>query len=302
MLKGLLRRIKKIAYSIPFGMKAGDEMLATSNKDGSNGIVMEDKIEQNSLLNSLLRGEVTQEVEELRYETYKAEEESNNYKYIGNGVAMKIDSSEEKKAKRRLKFTQYNRDVEYGMKESMSIAESKNESEKLDYVSRKLFRFTYIDTCVRFKHETYIEKIDFDLRNGFVTKMHYICDKMNRKSVPFANAVRKIKSDLDSIDSDNSKIVEEYVSRNEILSSIKELEFTTFNATNNVPNGIRYVFRKPKFENIECSDDDISITFSWKEMEGGKLLSEIYYSDSAEKKFKNKEKKKNYVPHIMPQL
>ena len=93
MLKGLLRRIKKIAYSIPFGMKAGDEMLATSNKDGSNGIVMEDKIEQNSLLNSLLRGEVTQEVEELRYETYKAEEESNNYKYIGNGVAMKIDSS-----------------------------------------------------------------------------------------------------------------------------------------------------------------------------------------------------------------
>lgn len=129
MLKGLLRRIKKIAYSIPFGMKAGDEMLATSNKDGSNGIVMEDKIEQNSLLNSLLRGEVTQEVEELRYETYKAEEESNNYKYIGNGVAMKIDSSEEKKAKRRLKFTQYNRDVEYGMKESMSIAESKNESE-----------------------------------------------------------------------------------------------------------------------------------------------------------------------------
>lgn len=53
MLKGLLRRIKKIAYSIPFGMKAGDEMLATSNKDGSNGIVMEDKIEQNSLLNSL---------------------------------------------------------------------------------------------------------------------------------------------------------------------------------------------------------------------------------------------------------
>ena len=78
-------------------------MLATSNKDGSNGIVMEDKIEQNSLLNSLLRGEVTQEVEELRYETYKAEEESNNYKYIGNGVAMKIDSSEEKKAKRREK-------------------------------------------------------------------------------------------------------------------------------------------------------------------------------------------------------
>ena len=37
-------------------------------------------------------------------------------------------------------------------------------------------------------------------------------------------------------------------------------------------------------------------------MEGGKLLSEIYYSDSAEKKFKNKEKKKNYVPHIIPQL
>ena len=37
MLKNLVRKVKKFLLAIPFGMKAGDELLATSSKDDNVG-------------------------------------------------------------------------------------------------------------------------------------------------------------------------------------------------------------------------------------------------------------------------
>ena len=134
MLKNLIRKAKNLLFAIPFGMKAGDELLATSSKDDNAGSSIHKKVEQNSLLEALLRGEVTQEVEELRYETYKAEEESNNYAYVGNGQSVKIDDTEKKKANRRLKFIQLNGDVEYGLSESLKIVEDASDDyDKIDF-------------------------------------------------------------------------------------------------------------------------------------------------------------------------
>ena len=48
--------------------------------------------EENNVLHDLLRGEVTQEVRELRHEMYYAERESHKYKYTGNGTAVKKNS------------------------------------------------------------------------------------------------------------------------------------------------------------------------------------------------------------------
>ena len=71
MLKRIIGKIKNLFLAIPFGMKAADELLATSNKDDDAGSSMHQKISQNNLLNDLLKGEITQEVEELTKELEK---------------------------------------------------------------------------------------------------------------------------------------------------------------------------------------------------------------------------------------
>lgn len=75
------------------GMRSADNVLATSTKEGegeSSGI--EQQKEEKSVYADLLRGEVTQEVKELRHEMYYTERESKHYNYTGNGTAKKITS------------------------------------------------------------------------------------------------------------------------------------------------------------------------------------------------------------------
>ena len=46
----------------------------------------------------------------------------------------------------------------------------------------------------------------------------------------------------------------------------------------------------------------IMLSFIWEKYEGGKLLSEIYHSESAEKKFKEKAKRENNRPTLIMEM
>ena len=99
-------------------------------------------------------------------------------------------------------------------------------------------------------------------------------------------------------DGDDIISIKSYIKRQELLSSILSLEFTTFQATNNVPNGITYKFLNPKFNGIKDEGEYVTLEFEWDKYEGGQLLSEKYHSKTAEEKFKNKERRENYAPTI----
>ena len=298
MLKKLIKKLKVLFYAIPFGMKAADEMVATSNKETTDGTSIQQQIEHKSVYSDLLKGEVTQEVEELRWEMYKAEELANDYKYVGNGQAVKIEQTEEQKKNKRLKFIQYNNDIEYGLQESLKMAESVSDANKMDYKPRKLFKIKYDNACVRFKLENYFEKVSVNLKDGIKTKFYFMNDRTNKKLVPLINLLLKYKEDLTSFDGDDIISIKSYIKHQELLSSILSLEFTTFQATNNVPNGITYKFLNPKFNCIKEEGEYVTLEFEWDKYEGGQLLSEKYHSKTAEEKFKNRERRKNYVPTI----
>ena len=114
--------------------------------------------------------------------------------------------------------------------------------------------------------------------------------------------MKKIKDNLNSFDSDDNGMIKGYVGKNEILSSMKELEFTTLNPSNNVPSGISYKFINPTFNGIKEKGDMIMLSFIWGKYEGGKLLSEIYHSESAEKKFKEKARRENNRPTLIMEM
>lgn len=77
--------------SLAWGMKGADKLIANSNKENDGGDIagIEQHKETKSVYADLLKGEVTQEVKELRHEMYYAERKSYEYDYGGNGRAVK---------------------------------------------------------------------------------------------------------------------------------------------------------------------------------------------------------------------
>ena len=149
----MFERIKNFFSALLFGMKAGDNLMTTSNQDPDEGSSVHQQIEKKSVLQDLINGEVTQEVEELRYETFKAEEMSNEYRYIGSGVALKKDSDEGTVARKRRKFVQYNVNEEYSVLESFQMIDSGDQAKMMDWKTRKTFKMSYRNPCVRFRLE-----------------------------------------------------------------------------------------------------------------------------------------------------
>ena len=291
-------KIKNILYAIPFGMKAGDKLFTTSNTNVDDGSSIHQQVEHHSLWNDLLKGELTQEVEELRYETFKSEEMSNEYQYIGNGQAMKKNGNKKSIENKRKKFVQYNSDQEYGIRESFKLLENEDERLLCDWGKRKLFKAEYKNPIVKFKLENYIYKVKVDLTNDkYETFFYFIDDNYNREVRPLVNFLKKTKKELESLDG-NDTAIKTYKSKNEICSELTKFKFTTLNPTNDVPNGIDYIFEKPTFESITEEDGYVILKYSWKEFDGNKLLSERFKSETGEEKFKNKEKREGYIHRV----
>jgi hypothetical protein len=71
------------------GLRGADNLMTSQNKEDGDGSTIEQKKEVQNVYADLLRGEVTQEVRELRHEMYYAERLSHQYDYGGNGRAVK---------------------------------------------------------------------------------------------------------------------------------------------------------------------------------------------------------------------
>lgn len=286
-IKKAARKVANFFYALPFGMKAGDELLTTSNAS-LDGTSIQQQVSAHALSKALLKGEVTQEVQELRWRMYKVDEKSQNYTYLGNGVAVDMSDERDEEEPVKVKFYQDNFFVDEGLAESFKSITDVTKTFKFDDTVKRLITCTYKNDFVRFKLEHFIERIlvNATTDNGIITKLYFLDDKFNRKSVPFINQLKRLK---DMWDNDN--INRNFVDREELLSDMQTLSFSTYKATNRQPNGIAYTFTGPHLEAFEKEDDKYVLTYSWDTVEGGKLLSEIYASETMKQKYENKEAK-----------
>lgn len=90
-MRKLWLNIKIFFESLAWGMRGGDKLLTASNKENEGGDIagIEQQKEAHNVYADLLRGEVTQEVKELRHEMYYSERKSHDYVYAGGGHAVK---------------------------------------------------------------------------------------------------------------------------------------------------------------------------------------------------------------------
>lgn len=281
----MFKWFKKILYALPFGLKAADsEILSSGEISDGNDSTIEKKVSQNSLMDALLRGEVTKEVEEFRYSSYKIGEKANEYKYVGNGQAVK---KEIKKNKNDVRFTQYNQPVVTSVLEDLKHVGDYGKLEQY-FINLEYKEFSRFRICA------FITQVDVEIKNEKAkTKVHFniLPDPYNAASAPFINELRKIKYAKDS---------EYALNRNEIANRISTLSFVTFKATNDEPDLISYAFYNPKFIDYQETESSAYIEYEWE----GYIkdnLTDKFYSKSQDEKYKNKEKKDGKVEFINAQ-
>lgn len=290
LLEKVKRKFNRLIYALPFALKAGDEMLTTSNPNLDGGITSQQKQTSQSVWKDLLEGNITQEVEELRYSTHKVTEESLNYEYLGNGVAIKKNNVSVGEEARDIKhFFQPNLSLEYSVLEAQQLAETNN----IDLPDKKVVQINYGNNTPRFRLESLAEKIDINLLDGIVTQLYIPIIKNDRKRVPFINYVKNFLSGLDKAPNK-----ENFMSHSELCDNLKALSFTTCKASNNLPDGMEWSFSEGSFQTVKVENDYVIITYKWWEVNKGKLLSEKYYSKTQDQKYQEKAKKEGYVPTV----
>lgn len=276
-----MNKLKKILlniwYGLPFGLKAaGDEIMGSGEAD-QTGTEVNQQVTDKRVAKHLLKGEVTQEVEELRYRTYRVANESENYKYVGNGIAIK-EEKEKPKDKTRFKFSQENENI------CQSVLDTMNQVGNYG-VERYRLEIDY-KSFVRFKVEKFAKKIDVDIDEKIgkvVTTLHFNTepDPYDAASMPFINELKKLLN------------ANEYeISRNEIATSIYNLSFTTYKAYNE-DDLVNYSFIKGgKFKEFKQDGYEYLLTLEWDEyLRLPTDLESKYYSKSMAEKYAKKERK-----------
>ena len=279
-----MRRIKdyiiNIARSLPFGLQGAEREITGSNDTGEDGTVITQEVSDERVSRHLLKGEVTQEVEELRYRTYRVAGEADNYNYAGNGVAFKKDDADKPKGNRtKFNVTQENRIICSSiLKELQHIDDYGTEEYRIE--------ITYND-IVRFRLEQYAHSINVkvDENNGiFETTLRFwkAADRYKVTSKPFLNALKK------AVELEN----EYAISKNEMLSSVNSISFSTYKASGD-DDFTTYAFTEGcRYAGSSETDDEYTLTFSWKSYTRIPLnLEEKYYSETMDEKYRTMEKK-----------
>jgi len=290
-MKRIFYNLKLFFYSLFHGMKAADDVLTTSNKEiSSGGAIEEQKVEQNNLYASLLKGEVTQEVKDLRYEMYESVKQSKDWKYVGNGQAvkrnhmlvkspMKIDEEDGLK----VALIQDNKIYMQGADSSVNNI-GKISTIRTEADADHTFKATH-EYFVRHKIETYARKLVVKLtgeENKF--KLDFYLSEYPVENDPRAVYVVK---ELESLY--NSK------SRTSDLTDLITLTFTTDKAYGDDDWKI-YDFKIIDYIGIKKFDGNYIISFYASLPNGISDTTDEFNDEESVKKFKNKEpRKKNAI-------
>lgn len=267
-----------LLYGLPFGLKAAGDEIMGGNGTSGNDTNIGQEVSDERVAKHLLKGEVTQEVEELRYRTYKVENESKNYSYLGNGIAVREDKPKQV-SKTRFKFTQDNENICETVLQSLR---------QVGNYGTEKYRFEIdYNSFVRFKIEKFATKIDVDINEEtgkIETTLHFSTEPnpYDASSMPFINELKKLFD-----------VKNEYqILRNEIASSIKNISFTTYKAYNE-DDFVNYSFiNGANFKSFKQEGYEYLLTFEWNEYLRLPLdLESKYYSKSMAEKYANKEKK-----------
>lgn len=279
-MRKLFTYLKYLWFGFILGMKkTEDETLHSSGNDLDTGSTINQKVSDHSVAKALLRGEVTQEVIDLRYRTYEVARESTHYTYFSPTLAKKKKPNDNKFLKveneenREIVTVQENKlDVETVTDTLLRIGDDGKYVDRTKQYNIIMDR----DCAVRFKLEQFAKKVV--VKNGdadteaildvYVSK--YPDDKVFI-SKAFIHEVERIKTQ--GVRSD--------------ITNIDRLSFETYKAYK-LDDMIRFEFGNLQFKCVVEYDGDYIIRFVAKIIDGGTDLTKEFYSERMAKKYAEK--------------
>lgn len=285
MFKKIYKKIKLFWYSLFFGMKGVDNLLTTNQKEQNGSILEISEDGGGGVFKDILEQKVTQEVEELRYTSYKVANESKKYRYIGNGKVVKktetqltekhglIDESDNLP----IILIQDNSIICEDILTSLNeINQKENKKVFYDY-KLKIKR----NILPRFRIENYIKKLVLKEADG-----NYVIDLYCSK-YPSQFSERKDKSFLSELKKIQNKEV-----RNSDILDFEELSFITNNAWG-VDDWFKFSFLDFEYYDIIEFDGQYIIRMGCQSNIFMENILDKIYSKSAEEKYSKKEVKEN---------
>ena len=270
----------RIFFTLLFkGLKNANDVAFTGNKDTDvgNGSSIEQQKEVQSVYKDMLKGEITQEVIELRHEMYFAERASKKYRYTGNGRAIKMND-----------IIKYNGDLETSDGLEISIVQENKEDvgSLLDYEiynignevalgeksqgdlsKSKQKKFTINikrDFLAKFNIEQYTEKIVIKQLNDDESIIDIY---VNQYMKQFNNIHKLFLKQIEQIYTGDI--------RNDIIE-FNSISFITNNAYG-AEDLLEYEFNNIQFENIIRFNEFYVLRFLGKNVKyGNDLLNDVY--------------------------
>jgi hypothetical protein len=288
--KKIISNIRLFFHYLFVGMKNVDALMTNNQKNNdSSGYEVSDSA-GDGVFKDILEQKVTQEVEELRYASYEVAKKSKNYRYVGNGKAVKKSNSQlslkhgflDESDNLPIILVQDNKMVcEDVLTVLNEVNEDKNKKIFKDY-TLKIKR----DFFPRFLIEEFIRKIVIKQADGnYVIDLY--CSKYpsqfnEKRSRAFLSELKKIK---------NGNI------RNSDVLDINEISFISSNAWG-VDDWFLFEFNEFDLNSITEFDGNFIIRFGCQAKTFMKNILDKIYSKSAEEKYQNKSMKENAVIHL----
>lgn len=275
------RRVKNILYSLPFGLKAADSEIMGSNVSGDgNDTTINQQVNDKRVAKHLLKGEITQEVEELRYRTYKVDREAKNYDYVGHGIAVKKEKTNKDKT---IRFSQENKLVCNDVLTELNHVNN--------YGVEKYTVDIRYNCPVRFKFQEFLTLVDVYIKEKekAVTTLHFSDERNPQmfKSKPFVTELEKLETLFNNNDTYGLR-------KNDFATAILCMSFTTFNATDEHPDVVSYAFTLPELIGVHHENGEFKLIYQWDSYNAIDL-TEKFFNAELEEKYRKKEKKNTNV-------
>lgn len=291
LLTKLLNNIRFFFINFVSATKSTEtQILSQRGVDSGGGCTtMHQDVTQgtHALAKALLKGELTEEVKQLRYRTYKVDREAKKYKYFAPTLALK------KKEGKDNKFISYDKSdgldvitIQDNYPLTESIVDALNQIENGGRGNRAKYKIEIKRSLVtRFRIEEFLKKLvvkridethamlDFYF-SKYPEKFYNNGNDKSFRSKAFINELEKIRNNLTKSD----------------ILEMEQVRFVTNHAYHQ-DDLIEFVFKNISFNGITEFDGDYVLKFKSSIEHDGVDLTSAYYNKTMDEKYKNKEKK-----------
>ena len=279
--------IRLMWNSLFMGMKSADEKTMGVTKDGdATDNSIEEHISEEGLYADLLRGELTQEVIEMRDSNYRGYKGSFDYQYLGNGNSIKKEKNMLSQKLNlfnpddfKIVLVQDNKLIVDGVVDASQDAEKEGDevNNNNNTYTLKINR----DNFPRFFIEKYIKKIVVREGGNQNIKIDLYCSTYARQFHPTDSLfITEIKNILEKKNKPTDTV---------IMDSIEFISDGSYG----FKDICLFCLGIVNFEGINVYDGNFVLTYTGVPIVWGLDMTEKYRTEEMDKKYANKEMREN---------